>query len=224
MAEKHPDPTNDLRLDEPGSPGVDRHEGDSTPTESRSTDERVPPGDKRRTGHKGKSRSARLQEMTIAAQRSEADADLGDALPLAPDVDPRPRKDLALTMKELTDRWSVSYPTARATLEAVGVTQATERRRFHLWSDIFRAEGVDRATISEATRESHPHLFENLLNGHDAARFLGLKSDATIRRWVLSDKFPVGSFVEFGRRRVRRFRPHALRTMRDELLKGRLLK
>lgn len=122
------------------------------------------------------------------------------------------------------DRWKVAPQTATAKLKAAALPVAGRRQKIvYSWASIFLAEGVPPDIAKIATRRTHPQLFDDLLTPSEAATLIGVQSDATIRKLVLSGKIAADTCITFGARGIRRFRPALLEAQRLERLEGRLV-
>jgi len=130
-----------------------------------------------------------------------------------------------LTLRELEEkRWSVAAETARAKLGAAGLPVLGRRAGLvYSWRSIFIAEGVAADTAAIATRDSHPALFDDLLDGEAAAARIGAGSPSTVRKLAGSEEIPRDAWVGFGSRGVRRFRPALLDAIRLRRLRGSLV-
>lgn len=133
--------------------------------------------------------------------------------------------DLGLSLRDLeTVRWGVSAETAKDKLIEAGLPHEGRRARLtYSWRSILCAEGVDPLVAATATRQSHPELFDDFLDGAAAARFIGFRSDSVVRKMVLSGEIPAAAYVLFGSRPIRRFRPAFLTAARRRRLDGKLV-
>lgn len=121
-------------------------------------------------------------------------------------------------------RWGVSPSVAKAKLIEAGLPY--EGRRMGLiykWSSIFRAEGLDEELAKIATRETHPHLFDDLVNTAVAARLLGFRDASSIRKLIIDGELTDTSLVRFGTRGIFRIRPAALIALRKKKFWGRIV-
>lgn len=134
-------------------------------------------------------------------------------------------EDVGLPLGKLEDeRWSVSPPVAREILENADLPYEGRRAgNIYRWQSIFRAEGLNPELVKNATRQSHPYLFDDLIDSTRAAELLGYKDSSSIRKLVASGQMPENSFVRFGSRGVYRFRPEALQAMRKTSIIGRII-
>lgn len=132
---------------------------------------------------------------------------------------------VGLPLGKLEDqRWGVSPPLAKAKLHAAGRPYHGRRAGLiYSWSSIFRAEGVDAELAKNATRETHPHLFDDLLDTAAAAALLGFKDASSIRKLIMADELTETAFVRFGARGVYRFRPAALTALRKRTIVGEIV-
>ncbi len=156
---------------------------------------------------------AKIAEKMSASYGGPAASSQATAVPA---VRRSPPPDAGLTLTELEDRrWAVSPTVACAML-----TQARlryEGRRgglIYSWTSIFRAEGVADDIARQATRQSHPELFEDLLDTAAAATFLGYRDSSSIRKLVATGDISSADFVKFGTRGIYRFRPAGLVSLR----------
>jgi hypothetical protein len=133
--------------------------------------------------------------------------------------------DAGLILADLEkNRWGVSSKTAKTKLiEAKLPHGGRSAKLIYSWASIFRAEGIAAEVASMATRLSHPELFDDLLDGAAAARFIGVGSESAVRKLVLSGEIPPTAYVMFGSRPFRRFRPSLLTLARISRLQGRLV-
>lgn len=121
-------------------------------------------------------------------------------------------------------RWGVSPPVALEKLRAAGLPYEGRRAGLiYSWPSIFRAEGVDAELAKNATRETHPHLFDDLVDTAGAAGLLGFKDASSIRKLIMGDELTEAAFVRFGTRGVYRFRPAALASLRKRNLLGKIV-
>lgn len=121
-------------------------------------------------------------------------------------------------------RWGVSPPVAQEKLREAGLPYEGRRAKItYRWSSIFRAEGVDEELVKKATRETHPHLFEDLVDTKAAAALLGFKDASSIRKLIMAGELTDTAFVRFGTRKVYRFRPAALTVLRKRKILGRIV-
>lgn len=134
-------------------------------------------------------------------------------------------ENVGLPLGKLEDqRWGVSPPLAKAKLHAAGLPYEGRRAELiYSWPSIFRAEGVEPELAKNAMRETHPHLFDDLLDTAAAAVLLGFRDASSIRKLIIAGEMPDTAFVRFGTRGVYRFRPAALATLRKRDLVGRIV-
>lgn len=171
-------------------------------------------------------RSAFLQKMQDMAQAALlAMPSLPDEGPTIPLLTGRPDTAPGLKLRELEEtRWSVSPQVARAKLIEVGIMVAGRRGGLiYSWRTIFIAEGVEPRLAEIATPQSHPFLFDDLVGERGALEILGLRSGSTLRKRALSGALPQTTWVSFGSRGVRRFRPGLLRQYRLAELAGKVV-
>ena len=134
-------------------------------------------------------------------------------------------ENVGLPLGKLEDqRWGVSPPVAKAKLHAVGFPyKGRKAELIYSWSSIFRAEGVDAELAKNATRETHPHLFDDLVDTAAAAALLGFKDASSIRKLIMAGELTETAFVRFGTRGVYRFRPAALTALQKRTIVGEIV-
>lgn len=95
--------------------------------------------------------------------------------------------DKGLTLQELEDRrWAISPPVAKTVILAAGLPYEGRRARIiYSWASIFKAENLNKSVAKSATRESHPELFEDLLDTKSAAEMLGYRDGSSIQKLML---------------------------------------
>lgn len=127
---------------------------------------------------------------------------------------------VGLPLGKLEDqRWGVSPPVARARLRAAGLPYKGRRAELiYSWPSIFQAEGVEPTLAKNAAQETHPHLFDDLVDSEMAAALLGFKDASSIRKLIMAGELTETAFVRFGTRGVYRFRPAALTALRKRAL------
>ena len=140
-------------------------------------------------------------------------------------LDPRHHEDVGLPLGKLeAQRWGVSPPVARAKLQEAGLPYEGRRAGLiYRWASIFRAEGVIAELAETATRHTHAHLFNDLVDTAEAAALLGYRDASSIRKLVISGQLPVTAYIQFGSRGVYRFRPEQLRALRKRTSVGRIV-
>jgi hypothetical protein len=120
-------------------------------------------------------------------------------------------------------RWGVSPPVAQEKLREAGLPYEGRRAGLiYSWTSILRAEGVDAELVKNATKVTHPHLFDDLVDTAAAAAMLGFRDASSIRKLIIAGEL-TGSFVRFGARGVYRFRPAVLAAMRKKALVGKIV-
>jgi hypothetical protein len=144
-----------------------------------------------------------------------------------PALDTSTRDDLGqvgLPLGTLEDkRWGVSPPVAQEKLREAGLPYEGRRASLiYSWPSIFRAEGVDAELAKNATRATHPYLFDDLVDTAVAAALLGFRDSSSIRKLIIAGEL-TGSFVRFGARGVYRFRPAVLAAIRKKALVGKIV-
>jgi len=140
-------------------------------------------------------------------------------------LDPQNHMDVGLPLGKLEDqRWRVSPSVAREKLHKVGLPYEGRRAGLiYSWASIFRAEGIDEELAENATRQSHPDLFHDLVGTAEAAVLLGYQDASSIRKLVGASQLPDTAFIQFGSRGVYRFRLEALQVMRKRNSVGRIV-
>ncbi|PWL27804.1 hypothetical protein [Marivita sp. XM-24bin2] len=112
----------------------------------------------------------------------------------------------------------------RAKLRAAGLPYEGRRAGLiYSWSSIFPAEGIDVEIAKNATQETHPDLFENLMDTAAAASLLGFRDASSIRKLIIAGELTDTAFVRFGLRGVYRFRTAALTALRKRKFQGRIV-
>lgn len=131
--------------------------------------------------------------------------------------------EVGLTLGQLEDRrWSISPSLARLILENADLPYEGRRAgNFYSWRSIFRVEGIPHEVATQATRKSHPELFDDLLDTTAAAELMGYQDSSSIRKKVASGEISRDAYITFGRRGVYRFRPAML--IRRLTLTGKIL-
>lgn len=121
-----------------------------------------------------------------------------------PDVD---LKNPGLTRAQLEDRrWKVSAPVAAAAFERLGLPlEGRAARRIYAWPLILKLEGVPEELAHRASPDTHPHLFEDLLDAKDASLLLGM-SQPHLRKLVDAGQLSGCDVIRLGARRMYRFR------------------
>lgn len=134
-------------------------------------------------------------------------------------------ENIGLPLGKLEDqRWGVSPPVAKAKLHAAGFPyKGRKAELIYSWSSIFRAECVDAELAKNATRETHPHLFDDLVDTAAAAALLGFKDASSIRKLIMTGDLTETAFVRFGTRGVYRFRPAALTALQKRTIVGEIV-
>lgn len=91
-----------------------------------------------------------------------------------PDID---LKNPGLTRAQLEDqRWKVSAPVAAATFKCLGLPlEGRSARRIYAWPLILKLEEVPEELARRASPDTHPHLFEDLIDLKNASLLLGMK-------------------------------------------------
>jgi hypothetical protein len=138
---------------------------------------------------------------------------------------PLDNTDIGLTLGKLEDqRWGVSPSVAREKLHSAGIPYEGRRAGLiYSWPSIFRAEGIVHELAIRATRQTHPHLFDDLVSTAEAAAFLGYQDGSSIRKLIAASHLLDTAFIQFGTRGIYRFRPIALRAHRKGNSVGRIV-
>ena len=165
-------------------------------------------------------RAAIREEMLDAAGPATAQTS-----PIRKPLTPVELANVGLPLGELEDqRWGVSPPLAKAKLHAAGLPYKGRRAELiYSWPSIFRAEGIEPEVAKNATRETHPHLFDDLVDTAGAAALLGFKDASSIRKLIMADELTETAFVRFGTRGVYRFWPTALTALRKRTIVGEIV-
>lgn len=121
-----------------------------------------------------------------------------------PDVD---LKNPGLTRAQLEDqRWKVSAPVAAATFKRLGLPlEGRAARRIYAWPLILKLEGLPEELAHRASPDTHPHLFEDLIDAKNASRLLGM-SQPHLRKLVDAGQLLGCDIIRLGARRMYRFR------------------
>ncbi len=116
-------------------------------------------------------------------------------------------KNPGLTRAQLEDRrWKVSAPVAAAAFERLGLPlEGRAARRIYAWPLILKLEGVPEELAHRASPDTHPHLFEDLLDAKDASLLLGM-SQPHLRKLVDAGQLSGCDVIRLGARRMYRFR------------------
>lgn len=170
-------------------------------------------------------RSKRDPAAVRKAMLDEAGPVTAPTSPVRKRFAPDELENIGLPLGKLEDqRWGVSPPLAKAKLHAAGLPYKGRRAELiYSWPSIFRAEGADAELAKNATRETHPHLFDDLVDTAGAAALLGFKDASSIRKLIMGDELTEAAFVRFGTRGVYRFRPTALTALRKTTIVGEIV-
>jgi len=116
-------------------------------------------------------------------------------------------KNPGLTRAQLEDqRWKVSAPVAAATVMRLGLPlEGRATRRIYAWPLILKLEGVSEELAHCASPDTHPHLFEDLIDAKNAALLLGM-SQPHLRKLVDAGQLSGCDVIRLGARRMYRFR------------------
>ena len=163
----------------------------------------------------------------LAKMQSQALSE-GQNLPVTPRSETRisgeiNMPEIGLTLGQLEDRrWSITPSLARLVIEDANLPYEGRRAgNIYSWPSVFRAEGIADEVATKATRESHPELFDDLLDTTAAAKLLNYQDSSSIRKRVASGEISRNAYITFGRRGVYRFRPAML--VRRLTLTGKIL-
>lgn len=121
-----------------------------------------------------------------------------------PDVD---LKNPGLTRAQLEDqRWKVSAPVAASIFMRLGLPlEGRAARRIYAWPLILKLEGVPEELALCASPDTHPHLFEDLIDAKNASLLLGM-SQPHLRKLVDAGQLSGCDVIRLGARRMYRFR------------------
>lgn len=116
-------------------------------------------------------------------------------------------KNPGLTRAQLEDqRWKVSAPVAAAAFERLGLAlEGRAARRLYAWPLILALEGVPEELAHRACLDSHPHLFDDLIDAKTASAVLGM-SQPHLRKLVAAGQLPGCDVIRLGARGMYRFR------------------
>lgn len=172
---------------------------------------------------RGRSRRdpAAVRQAMLAAAEGQANIDYSKVAE-KPQHGPSDHKEIGLLLGELEDqRWHVAPPVARAKLNEAGLPYKGRRAGLiYSWRSILRAEGVDTEIAEKATVQTHPDLYEDLLDTARAALLLGYRDSSSIRKLVGTGQLSEIAYVKFGSRGVYRLRPAALNSLRKTPFQG----
>lgn len=116
-------------------------------------------------------------------------------------------KNPGLTRAQLEDqRWKVSAPVAASIFMRHGLPlEGRAARRIYAWPLILKLEGVPEELAHNASPDTHPHLFEDLLDAKNASLLLGM-SQPHLRKLVDAGQLSGCDVIRLGARRMYRFR------------------
>ncbi|MAM00289.1 MAG: hypothetical protein CL583_17760 [Alteromonadaceae bacterium] len=116
-------------------------------------------------------------------------------------------KNPGLTRAELEDqRWKVSAPVAKATFQRFGLSlEGRAARQIYAWPLILKLEGVSEELAHCSSPDTHPYLFENLIDAKNASLFLGV-SQPHLRKLVDTGRLSGCDVIRLGARGMYRFR------------------
>lgn len=139
----------------------------------------------------------------------------------APDVD---LKNPGLTRAQLEDqRWNVSAPVAAAAFKRLGLPlEGRAARRIYAWPLILKLEGVPEELAHRASPDTHPHLFEDLLDAKNASMLLGM-SQPHLRKLVDAGQLSGCDVIRLGARRMYRFRASEIEAEARRRIAARLV-
>lgn len=112
-----------------------------------------------------------------------------------------------LTRAQLEDlRWKVSAPVAESIFMRLGMhLEGRSARKIYAWPLILKLEGVSDVLAHRAARNTHPHLFEDLIDAKNASLLLGM-SQPHLRKLVDAGQLPGCDVIRLGARGMYRFR------------------
>ena len=121
-----------------------------------------------------------------------------------PDID---LKNPGLTRAQLEDqRWKVSAPVAASIFMRHGLPlEGRAAGRIYAWPLILKLEGVPEELAHNASPDTHPHLFEDLIDAKNASLLLGM-SQPHLRKLVDAGQLSGCDVIRLGARRMYRFR------------------
>ena len=116
-------------------------------------------------------------------------------------------KNPGLTRAQLEDqRWKVSAPVAKATFMRLGLPlEGRAARQIYAWPLILKLEGVPEKLAHHASPDTHPYLFENLIDAKIASLLLGM-SQPHLRKLVDAGQLSGCDVIRLGARGMYRFR------------------
>lgn len=116
-------------------------------------------------------------------------------------------KNPGLTRAQLEDqRWKVSAPVAAAAFERFGLPlEGRAVRRIYAWPLILKLEGVPEDLAHSASPDTHPHLFEDLIDAKNVSQLLGM-SQPHVRKLVDAGQLLACDVIRLGARGMYRFR------------------
>jgi predicted DNA-binding transcriptional regulator AlpA len=140
---------------------------------------------------------------------------------ILPNVD---LKNPGLTRAQLEDqRWKVSAPVASATFKALGFTlEGRAARRIYAWPLILKLEGVPEELAHRASPDTHPDLFEDLIDAKNVSITLGM-SQPHLRKLVDAGELPGCDVIRLGARGMYRFRKAQIETEARRRITARLV-
>lgn len=134
-----------------------------------------------------------------------------------------------IELGQLEVRWKASRAFTRTLLEEADLPWAGRRAGLrYSWFSVFLVEGLSEQVATNATLETHPDLYRDLLNTDDAANRLyeaigKYKTSQSVRKLIRAGTIPAHSFITIGPRRMYRFRPLAFNRVCLDLMQGRLV-
>lgn len=133
-------------------------------------------------------------------------------------------KNPGLTRAQLEDqRWKVSAPVAAAAFKRLGLPlEGRSARRIYAWPLILKLEGVPEELARRASPDTHPHLFEDLIDAKNASLLLGM-SQPHLRKLVDAGQLPGCDVVRLGARRMYRFRASEIEAEARRRIAARLV-
>lgn len=133
-------------------------------------------------------------------------------------------KNPGLTRAQLEDqRWKVSAPVAVATFMRLGLPlEGRATRRIYAWPLILKLEGVPEDLALCASPDTHPYLFEDLIDAKTAALSLGM-SPPHLRKLVDAGQLSGCDVIRLGARRMYRFRAAEIEAAARRRIAARLI-
>lgn len=133
-------------------------------------------------------------------------------------------KNPGLTRAQLEDqRWKVSASVAADTFRRHGIPlEGRAARKIYAWPLILKLEGVPEGLTRQASPDTHPNLFEDLIDAKSAAPLLGI-SQQHLRKLVDAGQLFECDIIRFGARGMYRFRAAQIAAEGLRRIKARLV-